>query len=614
MGLLLCLATLTPACGNGGSADDDEDDDEASEQESSTSKGEAEGSSDASSSSTGGSSTSTTDSSTTSKDSTGDSSSEDPGSKLGKCDRSLAPTTTVSEDIKASVTWKGVVKISGEVELHKGVVLTIEAGTTVLADAGAKLMVGDRIDPSSLIANGTQAAPIRFCGATDSAGSWKGIELGDETKSQSVLSHVRIENAGVNEGAALAMYAPVRLDHVEISGSAGHGVFAHKFGPDSKGLRIEQAQMAVRLLDAAAVQTFPAGSVLKDNLNNAVELDFDSMESETTFRDLGVPYRQLGDLRLRDKAKMVLQEGVEYEVAARRELEVGDFRGEALFRSEGTQNNPVVIRGVDQSPGSWRGISVGRDSSAQTSFVHTVIQHGGDNGQASLELERAIKVEHLTVQDALNGVEVKHFGFAPGSTHLSVKNTKGYALRVHAEAIVGLPAGGTFENNERSVVWVERGEIEKSGTIVKMPVPYQLEGTTRLGRKVDLVVAPGTHFKMGERANLWLDPYDGSSSVVMKGTDAERIKFMGAQASAGYWGSVRAGKDLKANSAFEYVEFAHGGSGYRDGMLDLERSFPVQKCVFTDSGSFGISRDRDDSTDYTKNNEFKNNKEGAVGN
>lgn len=612
LGLSLCLAGTLPACRSGSKEEDDEEEEEEeSEDEKSSTKDKSDSDDGSSSSSTtGDSSTSSTSTETDSSDDTED---IDPGPKLGKCDRGSAPTMTVSDDVRSSVTWTGVVKLSGAVEVRDGAVLTIAKGTTIIAESGASLSLGGRIDKSTITAVGTTDAPIRFCGATDSAGSWRGIELGDETQAASVLSHVSIENAGESDGAALTMQAPIKLEQVEISGSAGHGVIASDFGADSKVLRVTKAQVAARVSKAAGLQNFPKDSVFKENLNNVIEFDFDSLEGSLVLRNFGVAYRQLRDLRLRDSAKLTLQAGVKYEVAPRREIEVGDFRGKAQLSCEGTQKEPVEILGQEAKPGSWRGITVESDSSTATSFVHTVIRHAGNSERPSLTLRRSIKIDHLSVEDALNGILVKREGFAAGSTHLSVKNTKGYALRVRPEALVGLPTGGSFENNERSVVWVERGELEASGTIVKMPVPYHIEDSIRLGRKVDLVVAPGTEFKMGERADFILDPRDDASSVIMKGTDKETIKFFGEKPSSGYWGSVRAGRDLKKTSVFEHVEFSHGGSGYEDGMLKLDRAFPVKKCVFTKSGGYGISRERNDKTDYTKDNQFKENEDGPVG-
>lgn len=617
LGLVLCLTTAVPACGGKDKPEDTEEEDDTEDDKSKdkdTSSKEDESSSDESSSSSTTGDTSSDTSDTSSSETDTDTTPQDPGPQLGKCDRALPATKTVSADISASETWSGVVKLTGEIELRDGVTLTIEKGTTILADANAKLVVGDTLDDSTINAVGTKDEPIRFCGSTDSPGSWQGVELGKETQAASVLSFVSIENAGADEEPALKVLAPVRLDTVEISSCAGHGLLAVDFAAESKGLRIEKCQFAARLDQPNAVHNFPKESFFVENTTNALELGFDRIDSTVVFRDLGAPYRQLRNLDLRDKAKVKFEAGVEYEIGSGREFVVGGFSDGAEFISAGTETDKVEIRGMEAKAGAWSMISVKSTSAASTSLTHTVIRHGGEGDRPCLRVDKAIKLDHVSIEDALGGAYIRDEGLAAQSTHFSAKNVKGKALEIDAEALVGLPADGTFEGNESQAIWVNAGEIKKSGTIVKMPVPYRISGLVRLGGGVDLVVAPGVHFEMEKREGFELDPLASTaSSVILKGTDNEKIKFTGATKQQGFWGAVRLGKDLKSTSVVENVEFSDGGNGFQAGMLELERAFPVTKCVFSNSGGYGIKRDRDDATDYTKDNQFQNNKDGDVG-
>lgn len=610
-GVALMTAALLAACGGNQGHEDSEEEEDSGEQ---APEEETTGANNGSEDSEGTSGTSGTGGETTTSSPEDGTSGEDNTPEPGPCDRGLAVTHTVSEDIKSSVTWSGVVKLTTSIRLRDGVKLTIAPGTTILADSGAEIEAGDFIDDSGIVAAGTAAAPIRFCGANDTPGFWKGIHFGKDSLAGSTLSHVSIANAGAaQEGAALRIEAPVKLEQVEISGSAGYAIIAEDFAQGSSGLTIRNCAAAVSLHSSVAVDRFPAPSVFQDNQKNAVELAFRRVESNMNLPKLGAPYLQTENLRVERKSVMTLQAGVEYQVAQGKRLEIGDYLGGAQLVSSGSEKEPVLFRGELANAGSWEGIRFLEDSSEGSSLTHTVIRHAGGERGYSLDSKRAILVDHLSIEEGMNGVRMRGEPFASGSKMLSVKNTKGYAVRIEAQALISFPVGGTFDGNERSVVWVERGEISKSGTIAKLGIPYHLEGRIRLEREVDLVIAAGTEFEMGRDASLLLDPYGDAGSVVAKGTAAEPIKFRGEKQEAGYWDSVKAGKKLKANSEFEHVEFSHGGQGYRSGMLELDRAFPVKECSFIGSKGYGIRRDRDDATDYSAQNHFKDNKAGPVG-
>lgn len=349
-----------------------------------------------------------------------------------------------------------------------------------------------------------------------------------------------------------------------------------------------------------------------------MDLDTGGIETPVVFRDFGLPYRLLRRLHIRLEAKVRLEAGVEFVIADGEMIEVGGGDGSELLICDGTAQNKVVFRGATPKAGAWMGIIVRGGSSAGTRFTHTVIRHGGYDERPSLDIERTVKIDHLRVEDALNGVSIWGGGATQDSTRLEIKNTKGYAFRFRPQTIMSLPDSIEFENNERSLLWMYPGILTQSGTIRKRSVPYHIDDRVRLNREVELEVAPGVEFQMGNDAELDLRPYGPSSRVVMKGTPSETIKFYGEKPTVGYWGSVRVGKTLESGSAFEHVEFSHGGSKSKNsetkkGMLELDRAFPVKRCSFSKSGGYGILRRPDDDTNYTTDNAIRDNKDGDVG-
>jgi len=133
--------------------------------------------------------------------------------------------------------------------------LTVEAGVTVLFDAGAELRIGtdtvNHLAPGALMVNGTATEPVTFTSSapTPAAGDWRGIVFkeppGNATNS---IDYARIEYAGdgcscggwscpateglggtmLPEDAALLIYswepASVFVTNTTISDSAGWGI------------------------------------------------------------------------------------------------------------------------------------------------------------------------------------------------------------------------------------------------------------------------------------------------------------------------------------------------------------------------------------------------------
>lgn len=120
----------------------------------------------------------------------------------------------------------GDLKVRGE--------LVILPGTYILAaeDASIQVEVG-----GSVIASGTEAAPIRIIGATATQGFWEGVCFGNGHL-ESRFDHVELAWAGQRSAplhcqAAIAglagAAAPVHVTHSQVYGSAATGVNATEF-------------------------------------------------------------------------------------------------------------------------------------------------------------------------------------------------------------------------------------------------------------------------------------------------------------------------------------------------------------------------------------------------
>lgn len=86
--------------------------------------------------------------------------------------------------------------IGASIDTYKDSHITIAPGTDFVMGVDTLLTIGWNSSQASLIAKGTAALPITFTGATPTAGSWKGIQIGTQVLSTTVLDYVQIGHAG----------------------------------------------------------------------------------------------------------------------------------------------------------------------------------------------------------------------------------------------------------------------------------------------------------------------------------------------------------------------------------------------------------------------------------
>ena len=151
----------------------------------------------------------------------------DGGSFVGNLNDAIHVTTdgggnspTVSDG--NTHTWKkqDVPYKIGKDLIVTGGTLEILPGITLEFDNGVGIEVGDS-DASTLIADGTAAAPILFTGVNKVAGAWNSIEFEFTQSPLNSISHATIEYAGSENGAIVLWSDPVlSVDNVAFKNNS----------------------------------------------------------------------------------------------------------------------------------------------------------------------------------------------------------------------------------------------------------------------------------------------------------------------------------------------------------------------------------------------------------
>ncbi|MFT4640666.1 MAG: hypothetical protein ACI8T1_003996, partial [Verrucomicrobiales bacterium] len=141
-----------------------------------------------------------------------------------------APITMVSGTLPGvATTWDGIVRVTGDLTVGAGHVLTLQPGTLVLIDGNPTPLSVDGIDIDALgtvLANGTAERPITFT-ATDPSAPWG--EIHHENGGDSVYRYVNVTRAGHAPRGGHTSTGPafniddtaVMLEHVAVSDIAG---------------------------------------------------------------------------------------------------------------------------------------------------------------------------------------------------------------------------------------------------------------------------------------------------------------------------------------------------------------------------------------------------------
>jgi len=117
-----------------------------------------------------------------------------------------ATTPTIDTTTLAAGTLTGVINLSadtvyeltGLVKIHTGAILNIEAGTTIIGNDGAYIVV---LKGATINANGTEASPITFTsktaynGGVAESGQWGGLTILGEAPTNQTDPHYEVDEA-----------------------------------------------------------------------------------------------------------------------------------------------------------------------------------------------------------------------------------------------------------------------------------------------------------------------------------------------------------------------------------------------------------------------------------
>lgn len=300
--------------------------------------------------------------------------------------------------------------------------VTIEAGVTIAFGqrAGIKVMTD-----GSLYAVGTSAKPITFTATDNQKGWWGGIEF-LSTNENNEISHANVEYAGailssgnsINGDAAISVSnsASLELTNTTIQKSSETALFVETRGisgtdEDRVDAVSLQANTYTENESPMSIPFYMVGnpdvsSSYTGNEQDVVYIHSRQMRGvSVNMKELGVPYRSTGRLHISDgganPSHLTIEAGVELEMASGSNFIV--FGGTNYLTAVGTSNEPIIIRGADQNPGTWENVIINRSGPAAYNHLeHVEIIHASadvNNHSGVLNLDFISNTLKLTLND-----------------------------------------------------------------------------------------------------------------------------------------------------------------------------------------------------------------------
>lgn len=277
-----------------------------------------------------------------------------------------------------------------------GALLTFKAGVEYRFATDSDLEVGWNSNDAEIRVEGTEEDPVVFRGEDAEAGAWGGLIVGTNVRTDSRLSYLEIHHGGGNETRPLSIHAAITVDHVTLEDNRLEAYIGEDgVAASSNSLTITGSGAHALTVHPNAITLLPDGGAYTGNDSDWIEVEGGAYTRESgTVADLGVPYRLLDSFSTRDDSAISIAAGTEFEMTADTQFEIGWNSGTARIEAEGTADDPIVFRGVENEAGYWIGVLIGNNVSSDSILDHVQIGNAGQGSGAvgNLSLRNPITV------------------------------------------------------------------------------------------------------------------------------------------------------------------------------------------------------------------------------
>lgn len=263
------------------------------------------------------------------------------------------------------------------------------------------------------------------------------------------------------------------------------------------------------------------------------------------------------------EANLTIQAGTVIEFQPDAGLQV---YGNGEISSIGSAIDPIIMRGTNQTKGSWRGIYV-ESQSANNVVEYTTIRHAGGNSFNSND-DRGTIVLYSGGSLALRNSTLEmgeEFGLNANyeNTDLSFANntitTHSKApIRISALHVDELDVNSSLSGNTENFIRVYDGTFDENETWSALSVPYRFipQGNypyISIPQNIVWTLNAGVELQMGAGTAIQVE-----GAMAANGTTGEPVVLTGATATPGSWTGIQVySADVRTD--LDHVEIAYAG-------------------------------------------------------
>lgn len=322
-----------------------------------------------------------------------------------------------------------------------------------------------------------------------------------------------------------------------------------------------------------------------------------TINENTTWKDLGLPVDYIvdGTIYLEGNALVTVDSGVTIMfTGANGGISVGENAG---LKMVGTATKPIIFTGPtnNQNVGAWDYISIASNRS-ENIWENVTFKNGGSNPDGAvvwIEPDAKVSMKSCIIDGSLaNGIIVRGNAVFAAFEGNTITNCAKNPIFIDSwKSVTTLNANNIFATNGNNTIAISDGswafENSDKNTLKKMPVPYYLKETLRLGGSQTFTIEAGTVIKMASSIGIEIGE---DVTFIAEGTATEPIEISGFENEKSYWESVWY-ESKKSNSSIKYVNFKNAGKGDENAAI-LEfyngTKLTMENCSFSETEGFGI--------------------------
>ncbi len=286
-------------------------------------------------------------------------------------------------------------------------------------------------------------------------------------------------------------------------------------------------------------------------------------------------------ITIREPANLTLEPGAVIKFSANTQLYVA---AGASLTARGSAQNPIVLTGLESTPGFWRGLEFNYSNSIKNELDHVQVEYAGvaanDEGGihivAGTTLPSRVSISNSTLRfNAGPGISLpKHFGMYSFDGNRLTGNAT--PVKTYGSLVELLDKRSVYTGNTLDAIVVDTTTIEAATSWPNMEVPYHSKA---LLVKDVFTIEAGTKIYFEENTGITVN---SAGTLLVKGTQTNPVLLTGLIAQKASWEGLDffyAGLDNR----LEHVTIEYAGGGQADGAVTSTSSSSTTSRITFDN-------------------------------